>query len=167
MSTEQDLLLESLYRTYFDKLKILAYAQVNDGSVAEELVQETFLVALKDREEFCRHERPFAYLKKTLKNKVREYRREKNRYCKLFLSMDHELIARIGAPSSFPPVSASGILETARETLADDEWYILWQFSMKGAPHRQIAETMGISVPACHKRLERIRKKLEGVLPEY
>lgn len=167
MPTKQDLFFESMYQSSFTKLKTIAYAQVRNMPVAEELVQEAFMVALDNYEIFCQHEKPFAYLKKTLKFKVREYKRETGRYCKLFLSMDHELITQVKAPSNPSPVSTPGILETVRETLTDDEWYILWKFAMEGAPHRQIADALGITVPACYKGLERIRKKLEDVLPEY
>lgn len=167
MSSEQDLSLESLYRSSFNQLKTIAYSQIRNMPMAEELAQETFLVALKDYEVFREHEQPLAYLKKALNYKIREYNREVSRYHKLFFSMDRELTAEVKAPSNSSPISAPGILEMARETLTDDEWYILWKFAMEGASHLQIAKSLGISVPASYKRLERIREKLRNVLPEH
>lgn len=167
MPTDQDLYFESLYREYFDKLKIIARSKVKNESIAEELVQETFLVALDHYEIFSQHENPFAYLKASLKYKLCEYDRDIRRYRRLFLSMDHELTAQIRAPSNPSLISEPGIWETVREMLTDDEWYLLWNFAMKGASHRQIAASLGISVAASHKRLERIRKKLEPVLPVH
>lgn len=167
MPTEQDVFFESLYQSHFNKLKTIAYSQIENLPVAEELVQETFVVAWENYETLRQREEPFAYLKKTLKYKVLEYRREIDRYRRLFLSMDHELIAQIKAPSNPSPVSIHSILETIQETLTNDEWIILWKFSMEGASHRQIADAMGIEVPTSYKRLERIRKKLKDVLPEY
>lgn len=167
MPTEQDLFFESPYRSDFAKLKTVAYSQIRNIHVAEELAQEVFVVALKDYETFRQHERPFAYLKAVLKYKVLEYKRETKRYRKLFLSMDHEVMANVRAPSTPSPISVPGIWETVRETLTDDEWHILWKFAMEGAPYRQIADELGVTVPASHKRLERIQKKLEDVLTEY
>ena len=167
MPTDRDVFFESLYRAYFDKLKAIAYSKVENISVAEELAQETFLVALNDYETFSRHEQPFAYLKVALKFKIREYERDIRRYRRLFLSLDHELMAQVKAPSTSSLISEPGILETVREILTDDEWYLLWNFAMKGDSHRQIAASLGITVSASHKRLERIRKKLEPVLPVH
>lgn len=167
MLPEQDLFFESLYRNNFGKLKAIAYTQTQNMPVAEELAQEVFVVALNDYATFCQHKEPFAYLKKVLKYKILEYRRETSRYRKLFLSMDYELIAQVKAPSNPFPINLPGILETVRETLSNDEWKMLYRFTMEGASHRQIADGMGITVKASYKRLERIREKLDEVLPEH
>ncbi|MCI8330446.1 MAG: sigma-70 family RNA polymerase sigma factor [Oscillibacter sp.] len=81
--------------------------------------------------------------------------------------MDYEFLSKVKAPSTPSPISTSGILETVRETLTDEEWYILRKFAIDGASHLQIAKELGITVSASQKRLERIRKKLENSLPEY
>ncbi len=167
MPTEQDLFFESQYQKNFGKLKTIAFSELRNMPVAEELVQETFLIALKDYETFCQRENPLAYLKKILRYKILEYKREKKRYLKIFLSMDYEFLSKVKAPSPPSPISTSGILETVRETLTDEEWYILRKFAIDGASHLQIAKELGITVSASQKRLERIRKKLENSLPEY
>lgn len=167
MLPEQDLFFESLYRNNFGRLKAIAYTQIRNMPVAEELAQEVFVVALKDYAAFRQHKEPFAYLKTVLNYKILEYRRETSRYRKLFLSLDYEHLAQIKAPSNLSPISIPGILEAIRDTLSNDEWYILYRFTMEGASHRQIADTMGITVKASYKRLERIREKLDEVLPEH
>lgn len=163
----QNVFFENLYKQNFDKLHLIAYAKLGNKAVAEELTQETFLTALKDYKTFRQHENPEAYLKAVLKYKILEYIRARNRYLKLFLSLDHDILPDIKASSAPSPASVSGIIQTVRDTLTEEEWRLLKQFTIDGASHRQIAQRLGITTQASQKRLERIRKKLEDVLPEY
>ena len=165
--TAQGLFFENLYEHNFDKLTLIAYAMLHNAPVSEELAQETFLTALRDFETLCRHENPEAYLRAVLKYKILEYIRARNRYLKLFLSLDHNILSKIKAPSTPAPTSTSSIMETVRDTLSAEEWDLLKQYVLDGASHRQIASKLGITVQASQKRLERIRKKLEDVLPDY
>ena len=165
--TAQGLFFENLYEQNFDKLKLIAYAKLKNDPVSEELAQATFLTALRDFETLRRHENPEAYLRAVLKYKILEYIRARNRYLKLFLSLDHNILSRIKAPSNPAPTSTSSIMETVRDTLSAEEWDLLKQYVLDGASHRQIASKLGITVQASQKRLERIRKKLEDVLPDY
>lgn len=164
--TARDTFIESLYERNYNKLKVSAYAKLKNMPVAEELAQETFLIALRDYETLCGHENPDGYLWVTLKYKVFEYIRARNRYLKLFLSLDRDVSPEVKAPSNTSPTSTESILEEARKTLSKEEWYLLERFAIDGASHRQIAEELNITVDASQKRLERIRKKLEDVLPE-
>ena len=59
------------------------------------------------------------------------------------------------------------MMEGGGDTLGGEEWDLLKQYVLDGASHRQIASKLGITVQASQKRLERIRKKLEDVLPDY
>ena len=106
-------------------------------------------------------------MRAVLKYKILEYIRARNRYLKLFLSLDHNILSRIKAPSNPAPISTSSIMETVRDTLSAEEWDLWKQYVIDGASHRQIASKLGITVQASQKRLERIRKKLEDVLPDY
>lgn len=166
MPPEQDVFFESLYKTHFNSLLNYAKAQLHDRFGAEEVVQDTFYTALQQLEEVRRHENPQAYLFRVLKYKIREYRRSRNRCLKLFLALDYNVLPEVPAPSNSYPVSVSGILETARDTLTEEEWYIFRRFVLGGAGHLKISQELGISVWASQKRLERIRKKLLAVLPE-
>lgn len=167
MPPEQDVFFESLYQSNFDRLVIYARAQLNDTFEAEEVVQDTFYTVLQQKERLRHHENPKAYLISVLKYKIREYKRARNRYLKIFLSLNYDFLPEIPAPSNPYPVSISGIMELARETLTEDEWRIFQRYVLNGYGHLKIAKEMDISVWASQKRLERIRRKLQDVLPDH
>ena len=163
--TAQDLFFESLYKRYFGRLEAAARAVIGDRPVAEELVQETFVIALRNYETLRRHEKPDAYLYTVLRYKISDYRRSLERYRRLCAALEHSLRPGALSLSRDPPLTSSGIVETAQGSLTEREWYLLRRFAIDGATHRQIAGELGITVDASQKRLERIRKKLEAVLP--
>lgn len=164
MPTEGDVFFESLYRANFNKLKLYASVQLRDPSGAEEIVQDTFYTALRQLERVRRHGNPEAYLMKVLKYKILEYRRARSRYLKRFLSLEQSVPAEATVPA--PSGSASCIMETARDSFTQEEWRLFQRFILDGATHLELSKELGISVWACQKRLERIRKKLREVLPE-
>ena len=77
--TAQDLFFESLYKRYFGRLEAAARAVIGDRPVAEELVQETLVIALRNSETLRRHEKPDAYLYTVLRYKISDYRRSLER----------------------------------------------------------------------------------------
>ncbi len=167
MPPEQDVFFESLYQNNFNGLVIYARAQLNDAYEAEEVVQDAFYTVLQQKEKLRHYENPRAYLISVLKFKIREYKRARSRYLKIFLSLNYDFLPEVPAPSNPYPVSISGIMEAARETLTEDEWHIFRRYVLNGYGHLRISKELGISVWASQKRLERIRKKLQDVLPEH
>ena len=164
LPTLQDESFESLYRKNLGKLTIYAKARLEDPFLAEEAVQETFYTALTHPELLDRYGKPEACLMNILKNKIRECRRARRRYLRLFLSLDDGLLAGACAPGG--SASAGGILEAARAGLSPEEWHLLRRFALDGASHLEISRELGVSVWASQKRLERIRKKLQEILPD-
>lgn len=160
---EQDS-FESLYRDNVRKLTAYASARLNDPNLAEEVVQDVFYTALKQPEKLWRHGAPEACLMQILKNKIRECRRSRQRYLRLFVSMESEPGAASAGGSE--PSSPAGLMESVRSALSPEEWYILRRFVFEGAGHLELAKELGISVWASQKRLERIRKKLLEILPD-
>lgn len=64
---------------YGDALYKFAYFRVNNAALAEDLVQETFLAAIKGQERFDGRASVKTWLTGILKNKVIDYYRKKNR----------------------------------------------------------------------------------------
>lgn len=65
--------------SYGDSLYKFAYFRVNNSALAEDLVQETFLAAIKGRDNFSGKASVKTWLTGILKNKVIDYYRKKNR----------------------------------------------------------------------------------------
>lgn len=64
---------------YGDALYKFAYFRVNNAALAEDLVQETFLAAIKGKDRFSGKASVKTWLTGILKNKVVDYYRKKNR----------------------------------------------------------------------------------------
>lgn len=167
MLPEQDIFLESLYRSNYEKLRIYAAQQIKDSDGVEEVIQDTFCTALNKLETLQHHENPTAYLMKILKFKINERMWAKKRNLNLFLAMNSDSMPEAAAPSNSVPTSISSIFEDARNALSDEEWYIFQRHIIDGASHLEIAKDLEITVWASQKRVERIRKKLKDVLPDF
>jgi len=163
---EQDISFEALYRTNYQKLTLYAAARLNDPGQVEEVVQDTFYSAWKNRETLLQHRAPEAYLMTTLKYKIKESRRARQRYLRLFLSLDSGLQAEAAAPYNPSPFSIESFMELIKSNLSSEEWYLLQRYAFGGASHLELAKELGVTVWTSQKRLERIRKKLREILPD-
>lgn len=166
MPPEQDISFESLYRDNFKKLKLYAASRLRNPGQAEEVVQDTFYTAWNDRETLFQHKAPEAYLMTTLKYKIKESKRARQRYLRLFLSLDSSLLAEAAASSGPTLSSTDGLLESIKSALSPEEWHLLRRYVFEGASHLELAKELGVTVWTSQKRLERIRKKLREILPD-
>ena len=164
MRTDDERLIETLFRQYFKKLTLLAYAKVKKWDVSEEIVQDTFHEALIHIDVLRAHPNQVGWLVNTTKYKILEYERRRKQMLQRFLEIGD--IADLAAPKDEieqvidrTDHTVENLLET---TLKPEERYLLKRFIFDQATHKEIAEELHISVSASQKRLERIRKKLQG-----
>lgn len=173
MSPKQDRYIEELYHTYFRKLIIYATASLHNSERAQDVVQDTFHEAVLHVDTLINHPNPGGWLMNTVKNRIRENERQRNRYIQRFLSLESELL-REPASYSGSTLSADVIdnmddvftVEKIKQVLTEEEYKILKRLILDHATHLQVAQELGITVYASQKRLERIRKKLYKVFPE-
>lgn len=165
MSAEQDMLFQSLYYKNFGRLYSYAIVQLKDPSEAEEVVQDTFTTAWQDRKRFLSHPNPNAYLTTVLNFKIKERKRQRNRHLRFFISLDPSLLPEPAAPSNPYPMNVDSIVKTAHDHLTEEDWELLRLFAFHGFTHKEICKKLHINVPACQKRLTRIREKLSDFLP--
>lgn len=164
MRTDDERLIETLFRQYFKKLTLLSYAKVKKWDVSEEIVQDTFHEALIHIDVLRAHPNQVGWLVNTTKYKILEYKRRRKQMLQRFLEIGD--IADLAAPKDEieqvidrTDHTVENLLET---TLKPEERYLLKRFIFDQATHKEIAEELHISVSASQKRLERIRKKLQG-----
>lgn len=167
MNPDQTQWLEGLYHDYYGKLTLYAAASLRNQSRAQDVVQDTFHEALRHMETLTDHPNPGGWLMVTLKNKLREEERRQRRYMHWFLSLNTDLLKEPGRQD--PEIEASGpsLLEQIQEVLTPEEYRHLKRLTIDRASHLEVAKEVGISVYASQKRLERIRKKLQKLFPEY
>ena len=98
---------------------------------------------------------------KTLKNKLLEYERNRQKHLARFLSLDSDLHPQAASPdSAMAGVEEDGesVWSTIQEHLTEEEQSILRRIVWEGATHLQVAKERNISVYASQKRLQRIRE---------
>lgn len=148
-------LFNSHYDTLFKYIRFLLrdfpYADSHD------IIQDTFFLAWK--EDIRSHPNPPAWLFVTARN-----------LCKNHIHTNWRRVKKAGpsdtqdAASSADEVPASDIMLTLREALSLEEFWLITEYCIKGTPPEEISRTMGISVPHIRVRIQRIRKRLKGVL---
>ena len=96
MRTEDERLIETLFRQYFKKLTLLAYAKVKKWDISEEIVQDTFHEALIHIDVLRAHPNQVGWLVNTRKYKILEYKRRRKQMLQRFLEIGD--IADLAAP---------------------------------------------------------------------
>ena len=163
MLPEQDAFIETLYREFSSQLWIYAKAALGDSEQAQEAVQDTFHEAVSRIDILIAHDNPKGWLMDTLKNKIMHARRFMNCYMLRFISLDSDLeftnpVLSVETPA---PSNVQDTLNEIQRVLSVEEWDLLRKITLEKRPYKNVAEELGITVWACQKRVERIRKKLK------
>ena len=171
MRPEQEQLIERLFLEYFDKLTIYARSVLKNLPQAEELVQDTFHEAVTHIDKLMDHENPGGWLMQTLKNKLLNYRRTRQRETAL-LSGWPEDAAETTAPGDLVEALAarqqvSAIREYVSAHFDPDDRFLFQKLLVEGVSHKAAAQFLGITVWNSQKRLERIRRRLREAFPDF
>lgn len=163
MKQEEYHLIEALYIENFNSLYQYAYSAIRDRCVAENLVNDTFLQAIKKSAKILQHENPLGWLRTALKFNIRQYIRSLKRlpYTLPLADAEEQCIAQKSLD-----YDAELLLASIASVLSRDDFCLFVRFYKDGYSHGQLAKEFGISVSASQKRLERIRKRLKQVLGE-
>ena len=152
MTQEQRSFLEALYKENFRKLYYYGFAILKEQTITENLINDTFLVAVQKIDTLMTHENPAGWLICALKNHIKHYR---------------YICAQ--SPQMIPLDQVEEYLHSDEElhfsdlegTLTEKECAFFRIYYDLGCSHKAVAELLGISVSACYKRLERIRTKIK------
>ena len=159
MNTEQRQQIEALYLEMFDKLKAYAKCSLGSDALAEEAVQETFRIACQKPDALCSSANPQGWLVLTLKNTIRNIRSHQATVKRI---VEQYLMTQVKEVS----ISEDRInLNILYEDVADtEEFKLLSELAIEGKSHKEMAETRGISVAACKKRVQRAKEKIQKKL---
>ena len=156
MDAEQSKKIEALYYEMFDKL--LAYAQSNldNESLVDEAIQETFRIACQHPERVCESPNPQGWLVNTLRNTIRNMRRNRataKRIMEQYLFQQYKELS----------VTEDAVrIEILYDDIADtDEFTLLKEMAVEGRSHAEMADARGITVDACKKRVQRAKEFLQ------
>ena len=170
MMPDEKELVERLYRLHFKKLFIYANAALRNPELAKDVVQDTFHEAMRRIDVVAKHENPGGWLMNVVKNKLKEYERNRRRDLRYLLSLDADFPDESNLPEELvlaqPETKGETVLEIIERLLTPEELRLLKRLVFGRASHQQVAQEFGISVYASQKRLERIRDKLYTAFPE-
>lgn len=168
MTQEQAQLLETLFRTYFNRIVLFAASYVHDPSLAQEIAQDTFHEAVLHIDQLMNHPNRGGWLIQTAKYKILEDQRRRARDLRHLVSFDAGAIYYVEAPDSgleqIESESGQEILNKIRSQLTEKEFYFFQRMILQRTSHLTMAQELGITVSASQKRLERLRKKLKKIL---
>lgn len=160
----------SLYSKQFLKMRKYAHVLVGRDDLAEEIVQDAFVEALIHIDDLMKKERPGFWLQRTVKNKALHVQREQARYTWRLVSLEDEELADGLVAKQLREVEESDSVSQIRraivETLNPQEIRLLKRVAMDGATYKTVSDETGMSIDACQKKIQRIRKKLKKRIPD-
>ncbi|MCC8129685.1 MAG: sigma-70 family RNA polymerase sigma factor [Clostridiales bacterium] len=152
----QDDLISALYHEMFPMLLAYARSALGGSDMAEEAVQETFCVACKRQRELTESPNPRGWLVNTLKNVIRQLRRNRTREAALLAALTARQDGEDNsARSEADPDLLYGDLQR------DPDYLLLKRLALDQCTMAKLAAELGISVEACKKRVQRARKRLQ------
>lgn len=157
----QDLFIEQFYHEMYIQLFIYARSALNDSSLAEEAVQETFRIACMKTDELMSSANPKGWIMNTLKNVIRNTRRTHARSSNVVLgsnAFDEKIMGAI-TDEIDPELLYADII-------AKEDLKLLKQVVLERYPLVEVAGELGIPVEACKKRVQRVKKKYKKILQE-
>ncbi len=152
----QDDLISALYHEMFPMLLAYARSALGEGDMAEEAVQETFCIACKRQRELNDSPNPRGWLVNTLKNVIRQLRRNQAREMALLAALTER---RSGEEASTQSGTDPDLLYG--DLQHDPDYLLLKRLALDQCTMRELAAELGISVEACKKRVQRARKRLQ------
>ena len=169
LDSRQDEFVSQLYREMYYQLMAYAKSALANEALAEEAVQDAFRIACAKIEDLMGSENPRGWIVLTLKNVIRNTRRELaslNNLVVATLSMEDEAFVEstTAATDITQRVEDSEIDILYLDLLTPDEYKLLKLIALHRYTMLEAAEEFGISVETCKKRVQRTKEKLRKIL---
>lgn len=150
--------IEKLYQDMFHPMLVYAQNALNGQALAEEAVQDTFRIACAKAENLLASPNPKGWLLNTLKHVIRNSIRSRANLNRLVIaSIDFD--ENISHEKEYIDDLKIDLLFS---DLADDEDYkLIKKIALDKCTILEVAEELGISLEACHKRVQRAKKRLK------
>ena len=155
MTSDQHKRIEVFYLEMYDQLFLYAQNALKNESLAEEAIQETFRIVCTKPEDFLSSPNPKGWIINTLKYTMQNMRRNRD-------GANVLLAQYLAAHSNSDAFSEDRIsLEVTYENVAHtEEFRLIKEMAVEGKSHLEMAQTRGISVDACKKRVQRAKEFL-------
>ena len=154
MTSDQHKRIEAFYLQMYDQLFLYAQNALKNESLAEEAIQETFRIVCTKPEDLLSSPNPKGWIINTLKYTMQNMRRNRDR--------TNALLNQYLATYTSDAFSENRIpLEVTYENVAhSEEFRLIKEMAVEGKSHLEMAQSRGISVAACKKRVQRAKEFL-------
>lgn len=154
MTSDQRKRIEEFYLEMYDRLFIYARSALDNESLAEEAIQETFRIVCMKPEDLLSSPNPKGWIVNTLKYTIQNMKRGRD---KASVLLTQYLAANSSVAFSEDRIS----LEVTYENVArSEEFSLIKEMAVDGRSHLEMAQSRGISVAACKKRVQRAKEFL-------
>ena len=154
MTSDQRKRIEEFYLEMYDRLFIYARSALDNESLAEEAIQETFRIVCMKPEDLLSSPNPKGWIVNTLKYTIQNMKRSRD---KANVLLTQYLAANSSVAFSEDRIS----LEVTYENVArSEEFSLIKEMAGDGRSHLEMAQSRGISVAACKKRVQRAKEFL-------
>lgn len=153
--------IRQLYEDEADHLFFFIKKMVEDFEFAQDILQETFCIAMRRADELKEHPRPVAWLYMTAKYVILSECRKKQKRDLNYCYEDMEDLIR-------DPYAETAMLsmeeDVVRSMVSDSEYAILDLVYNQGYRNWEVAKKLGIKESTLRVKLLRIRNKLYRIL---
>lgn len=155
MTADQRNRIETFYKDMYDLLLIYARNALENESLAEEAIQETFRIVCTKPDDLLSSPNPKGWIINTLKYTIQNMKRSRDKANVL-------LAQYMAARSNSVAFSEDRIsLELTYENVAQlEEFQLIREMVVEGKSHLEMAQSRGITVAACKKRVQRAKEFL-------
>lgn len=150
--------IEILYKQYYKLLVAYAYRYLSDWNAANDAVQETFCDICRNPERILSSAQPLGWLKLACRYICLGILRKQKTDRQTLLSLETL------DEGSLPPVYDTVFQNEVQMIIGMDDpsdMELLYKRFVLREPYEDIAKSLGITVGACYKRAERLRKKIK------
>ena len=146
MTARYDTFLQTLYENNYEKMLKFSYRMLGTRADAQDLMQETFLLALYHQTKLYNHPNPEGWLMKTLRNlSLNEQRRIQNHPV-----VSIESIANTMGSEHDTPLD----LLLPKQLSKEEREILIWRYEQQ-LEYKDIADRLGISEAGCRSRVSR------------
>ena len=153
--------ISRLYREMYSRMLVYASSVLRNRDLAKEAVQDTFCILCTKANEALKKENPRGWLMRTLQNVMRNMNRQRMMMNRLIMtSLQAENLEEMlvydeeNVDILYGDVSVRADFQLLKRIVLDN-------YTMQEA-----AEEFGITIEACKKRVQRIKKLLKGKLSD-
>lgn len=153
--------IDILYDKEFQNLCRYANKMVKNNFVAEDLAQDTFLIACIKADKLLTHPKPGGWLLETLQKHISNYWRVREYITKLIVDVPIEKWLENYPDDRFPEDELDFIYNNM---VKYKEYEIIKKFAVDGYSQKEIAADYGISINTCKQRIYRAKKILQRLV---